>query len=200
MSLPPTADAVLVEAAQRGDVESYGELVERYGAVAHRTAFMLGAGDETADIVQNAFLKAFVALGRFRAGEPFRPWLLTIVANETRNHRRWLIRHRTVPLELLGDEVPLAHASTTSMEEVAEHRETSRLLRDAVQRLPQKQRDVVVCRYLLDLSEQETAQVLGIPTGTVKSRLSRALASLEATLGAGTTLGRRLMGEEYSGA
>lgn len=175
-------DSALVEAARNGDVESYGLLVERYEAVAHRTAFMLGAGDDTADVVQDAFVKAYLALDRFRVHEPFRPWLLTIVANETRNRWRWSSRHRTVPLSLIGDN--LRQASPPTPEQVAEDQETSRSLRDAVQALPRPQRDVIVCRYLLDLSEQDTAQVLGVPRGTVKSRLSRGLRALETALGA----------------
>jgi RNA polymerase sigma-70 factor (ECF subfamily) len=173
-------DAALVEAARSGDVASYGLLVERYQSVAHRTAFALGAGDDTADVVQEAFVKAYLALDRFRVTEPFQPWLLRIVVNETRNRWRWVSRHRTVPLPLVGDD---PSAAEPGPEQIAEDQETSRLLRDALVGLPARQREVVVCRYLLDLSERETAQILGIPGGTVKSRLSRALAALQAALG-----------------
>jgi RNA polymerase sigma factor (sigma-70 family) len=172
-------DAALVEAARGGDVASYRRLVERFQPVAHRTAFALGAGEETADVVQEAFVKAFLALGRFRVGEPFRPWLLAIVVNETRNRWRWSHRHPTVPLPLVGEDMS---SSDRTPEQTAEDRETSRLLRDAVVALPTRQREVVVCRYLLDLSERETSQVLGIPGGTVKSRLSRGLAALREVL------------------
>jgi RNA polymerase sigma-70 factor (ECF subfamily) len=130
--------------------------------------------------VQEAFVKAYLALDRFRVTEPFRPWLLRIVVNETRNRWRWMSRHRTVPLPLVGDD--LAAAAPTP-EQAAEDREKSRLLRDALVALPPRQREVVVCRYLLDLSERDTAQILEIPSGTVKSRLSRALAALQAALG-----------------
>lgn len=174
-------DTVLVEAARGGDVASYGQLVERYEAVAHRTAYMLGAGDETADVVQEAFMKAYLALPRFRSGEPFRPWLLTIVANLVRNRHRWHRTHRAVPLALLGDDVE--QPADRSPERLAEDAETSRQLRDAMWRLPAGQRDVVACRYLLDMSEEDTARVLAVPRGTVKSRLSRALRALEDRLG-----------------
>ena len=190
-------DSALVEAARNGDVESYGRLVERYESVAHRTAYTLGAGDHTADVVQDAFMKAYAALDRFDVKAPFRPWLLTIVANETRNRWRWSSRHRTVPLALLGDHLP--QASAGSPHEIAEHRETSRMLRDAVNALPPRQREVIVCRYLLDLSEQDTAQVLRIPEGTVKSRLSRGLRALGQELGAGATA-RGSAEQEPSGA
>jgi RNA polymerase sigma factor (sigma-70 family) len=176
-------DSTLVEAARDGDVESYGRLVERYQAAAHRTAFALGARDDTEDVVQEAFVKAFLALGRFRATEPFRPWLLKIVVNEVRNRWRWRVRHRTVVLPLVGEELP---SPAGSPEQAAEEQETIRSLRDAVVALPSHQREVVVCRYLLELSEAETAHVLGIPGGTVKSRLSRGLAALQAALSSTT--------------
>jgi RNA polymerase sigma factor (sigma-70 family) len=172
-------DAALIEAARNGDVASYGQLVERYQAVAHRTAFALGAGDDTADVVQEALVKAYLALGRFRVTEPFRPWLLRIVVNEARNRWRWYSRHRTVPLPLIGEEVS---SPARTPEQVAEEREAIRSLRDALVALPRHQRDVVACRYLLDMSEEETAHVLGIPNGTVKSRLSRGVAALQAVL------------------
>jgi RNA polymerase sigma factor (sigma-70 family) len=172
-------DSALVRAAQNGDVASYGRLVERHEVVAHRTAFLLGARDETEDVVQDAFVKAYLALSRFRPDEPFRPWLLTIVANETRNKRRWSARHRSVPLSLVGE--TLSDRAPTP-EVLAEQRATACALRDAIARLARPQREVVTCRYLLDLSEEETAQVLDVPRGTVKSRLSRGLDALRAAL------------------
>jgi RNA polymerase sigma-70 factor (ECF subfamily) len=173
-------DAVLIAATLRGDAESYGRLVGRHQAIAHRTAWLLGAGTDTEDVVQEAFVKAYLALHRFRLEEPFMPWLLTIVANETRNRWRWFSRHRTVSLSLVYDDEPRVPGQST--EQVVEGRETTQWLRDAVERLPAKQREVVTCRYLLELSERETAQVLGVPPGTVKSRLSRALRTLEDAL------------------
>ena len=183
MAEAAATDAALIEAAQNGDVASYGKLVERYQAVAHRTAFALGAGDDTADVVQEAFVKAYLALGRFRVAEPFRPWLLRIVVNEARNRWRWHARHRTVALPLVGEELS---SPDQTPEQVAEEHETIRSLRHAVVDLPRHQRDVITCRYLLDLTETETAQVLRIPRGTVKSRLSRGLAALQAVLGPAT--------------
>ncbi len=173
-------DSALIAAALEGDTESYGRLVRRHEAIAHRTAWLLGAGPDTEDVVQEAFVKAYLALGRFRTDEPFVPWLLTIVANETRNRWRRFSRHRTVSLTLSSDADHAMPGPTP--EQVAEGRESTRVLRDALQGLPTRQREAVTCRYLLELSERETAQVLGVPTGTVKSRLSRGLRSLAAAL------------------
>ena len=173
-------DATLVEAARNGDVASYGQLVERYEAAAHRTAFALGAGDDTADVVQEAFVKAYLALGRFRVSEPFRPWLLKIVVNETRNRWRWYSRDTgQCPCRWSLKSRPHLFGRRNKSP-----RRTKRIrsLRDALAALPRHQRDVITCRYLLDLTEDETAQVLRIPNGTVKSRLSRGLAALQAVL------------------
>lgn len=71
-----------------GESAAFAVLVRRYGGIARRTAAVLGAGADTDDVVQEAFVKAYGALGTFRDGAPFRPWLLRIVANETRNARR----------------------------------------------------------------------------------------------------------------
>jgi len=84
-----------------------------------------------------------------------------------------------VPLPLVAQE-PASPVRTPEI--VAEENEKIRSLRDALAALPRHQRDVVTCRYLLDLTEHETAQVLRIPNGTVKSRLSRGLAALQAML------------------
>ncbi len=140
--------------------------------MAVRTAVLLGAGADAEDVVQEALVKAYRSLHRFRAGASFRPWLLRIVANETRNHHRSAVRRGAreravaLPDTLLGPE-----------DEVADRERKARLLA-AVAALPERLRVVVTCRYLLDLSEAETATTLGLPKGTVKSRLNRGLARL----------------------
>ena len=148
-------------------------LVARYTLRAHRAAFLLGAGQEADDVVQEAFVKAFRHLPRFRLGEPFGPWLLRIVANETRNLTR--SRRRRAALELrLGTADADGTATGAPIDQVlaAERRA---VLVAAVNALPGRQRQVLVCRYFLDLSEAETAQVLAWPLGSVKSRTWRAL-------------------------
>jgi RNA polymerase sigma factor (sigma-70 family) len=177
---PPLDDAELVRRAQRGEVDSYGELVRRYQGIAHRTAHLITGGSADAeDAAQAAFVKAYYALGRFQADRPFRPWLLRIVANEAKNRRRWLSRHAA--LELVEAEAPPEEASP---ETAAEEWERRRILLGAVNGLRHEDREVIACRYFLDLSEAETAQVLGVARGTVKSRLSRALVRLRTALAA----------------
>ncbi|MDH2427074.1 RNA polymerase sigma factor [Sphaerisporangium sp. TRM90804] len=150
-------------------------LVTRYSAVAHRTAALLGAGDEAEDVVQEAFVKAFRHLKGFRREAAFRPWLLRIVANEThtltraRGRRADLVTKAGAQPETRVPDDPEGVAITTDRR--------TRLLQ-AVQGLPEREREAVVCRYFLQLSEAETAEVLGWPLGTVKSRTFRGLARL----------------------
>ena len=125
-------------------------------------------------------MKAYRALGTFRAGNAFRPWLLRIVANETRNlHRTW--RRRT-SLELRAAIQPDETDQTPSPEQVAVAADTNAVLLVAINAMPERDRLVLTCRYFLDLSDAETAQLLDWPRGSVKSRLSRALAKLRRTL------------------
>ena len=151
-------------------------LVARYSASAHRAAAFFGAGADAADIVQDAFVKAFRALDQFREGSAFRPWLLRIVLNETKNAVRG--RRRREALALRALDMPLVpDPAARAVEE-----ERRRDLLAAIRRLREEERAVVLCRYFLELSEQETADALDVALGTVKSRTSRALAELRARL------------------
>ena len=145
--------------------------------IAFRTAFLIARDPSDAEeAAQDGFVKAYRALGRFRRGAPFRPWLLQIVANEARNRRRSAGRRANLALRLAdearpGDAVPSPEAELLSGDRRAE-------LLAAVEGLREEERLVVSCRFFLGLSEDETAQTLGLKVGTVKSRTSRALAQL----------------------
>jgi RNA polymerase sigma-70 factor, ECF subfamily len=169
-----------VARARTGDLDAYGVLVARYTASAHRTASLLGAADDADDVVQEAFVKAFNQLSRYRGESGFRPWLLAIVANETRNLHRSRRRREGLALRAAttGGREPVDPADSAV---AAERRQ--RLL-DQIQKLDRRDREVLVCRFLLDLSEAETAVTLRVPKGTVKSRTARALAKLRDRLGA----------------
>ncbi|GAA2364859.1 hypothetical protein GCM10010246_66610 [Streptomyces cuspidosporus] len=186
-----------------GDTEAYAELMRAHAPIAHRTAVLLGAGADAEDVVQDAFVKAYLALGGFREGAAFRPWLLRIVANETSNALRSARRMRTADREaaaLGGAEPAIPDCADPAVAALADERRAELLA--ALDQLSEPQRRVVTYRYLLDLDEAETAQALGWPRGTVKSRLSRALRRLELLLGAGWTAeeeGRRDRGGQGSG-
>jgi RNA polymerase sigma factor (sigma-70 family) len=157
-------------------------LVARYTLRAHRAAWLLGAGEDADDVVQESFVKAFRSLPRFRPGEPFAPWLLSIVANETKNLLRSRHRRNALALRLSALE-PGSAAPDTPFDEAVAGERRSRLLA-AVNELPDRERQALVCRYFLDLSEAETARVLHWPLGTVKSRTSRALGRLRGLVAA----------------
>jgi RNA polymerase sigma-70 factor (ECF subfamily) len=178
----PLDEPELIARAQRGDATAYEELVHAYQGIAFRTAYLLtGGAAEAEEAAQEGFVKAWRALGRFRPGAPFRPWLLRIVANEAHNRRRSAGRRSQLALRAAaelpsGDAAPSPEAALLG----AERREE---LVAALNRLSDADRETLALRYFLDLSEAETAAALGVRPGTVKSRLSRALERLRAELG-----------------
>jgi RNA polymerase sigma factor (sigma-70 family) len=146
-----------------------------------RTAYLVAPEADAADAVQDAFVKAYGALARFRDGAPIRPWLLRIVANEARNRRRSADRRAGLALRA---------AVATPRDELAPSPESAVLagetrgqLLAALGRLRDEEREVIGARYFLGLSEAETAESLAIPAGTVKSRTARALGHLRVALG-----------------
>jgi RNA polymerase sigma-70 factor, ECF subfamily len=177
----PLDERSLVARAKRGDVAAYEKLVQIHQTIAFRTAWLItGSEADAEEAAQDAFLKAYRALGRFREGAPLRPWLLKIVSNEARNRRAasgrrerlWL---RAVEERREGDAVPSPEAALLDAERRAE-------LLAAIVRLREEDSAVIACRHLLELSEAETASALGWRRGTVKSRLARALGRLRREL------------------
>ena len=175
----PTDDVALFTRAQRGETAAYEEIVQRYQQMAFRTAYVItGSAADAEDATQEAFVKAYRALASFRLGAEPRPWLLRIVANEARNRVRSRGRRQQVELRLAGSFRPGGAAPSPEAATVAAE-DTKRLLR-FVNELSEEDRLVIAHRYFLELSGEETAAALGIPEGTVKSRLSRALGRLRA--------------------
>ena len=162
-------------------MDAYATLVRAYQPMAIRVAHVIcGAATDAEDAVQDAFVKAHRALGRHRDGTPFRPWVLAIVANEARNRRRSSGRRTRYELALIEDRASGGAAPSPEAAVLAD--EARAQLLAAVAALPTRQRDVVACRYLLALSEAETAVVLGLADGTVKSRLALGLGRLRTML------------------
>ena len=154
--------------------------MRRYQDVAMRTAYLVAPEADAADAVQDAFVKAYAALPRFREGAPIKPWLLRIVANEGRNRRRSAARRAGLAERASVAASREAVAASPESEILAA--ETRSTLRAALRRLRDDDREVIGARYLLDLSESETAEALGLRKGTVKSRTSRALGRLRLVL------------------
>ena len=190
----PLDDTALVERARNGDVNAYETLVQHYQELAFRVAYQVtGDAADAEDAAQEAFVNAYYALGRFRPGAPFRPWLLRIVANEARNrrmaaHRRTVLAQRAQVAQTSGEAAP-------SPEAAAEADEFRATLVASLRRLRDDDRLILAYRLFFDLSEAEMAEALKCPKGTVKSRLSRALGRLRAVLPADLRLPAAAAGE-----
>ena len=182
----PSEDATLAARARDGDVGAFEELAARYRDIAFRVAWLVvrNRGDAE-DAVQDAFVKAYYAMPRFRPGAPFRPWILRIVANEARNRGRSASRREGLVARIAASEA--AEAVPSPERAVLERAEAEALL-SSLERLPERDRLVLAYRFLFELSEAETAEVLGVRPGTVKSRLSRALVRLRAEVATSTSL------------
>ena len=207
MESRPLDEETVVARAKRGDATAYEELVRMHQGIAFRVALVAaGDPDDARDAVQDAFVKAYGALGRFRDGAPFRPWLLQIVANEARNRRRSAGRRAGLALRagavVAGGAAPAPPPPPRAAARGARGgggrggapppppppptalaHERRDVLVDGLARLDERDREVLVHRFLLELGEEETAAVLGVRRGTVKSRTSRALERLRALVG-----------------
>jgi RNA polymerase sigma factor (sigma-70 family) len=172
----PRSEQELVLRSQHGDVRAFEQLIEPHREVMFRVAYLIvrNAADAE-DAAQDALIKAWRAVGRFRREAPVRPWLLTIAANEARNRRRAAGRRERLALRAAAS--PSGEAAPSPEELTVAAAERRRLL-EALEQLPEGQRLVLECRYLLSLSEEETAAALHIRRGTVKSRAARAIEEL----------------------
>jgi RNA polymerase sigma-70 factor (ECF subfamily) len=168
-------EADLVARARLGDEEAWLALVDMHGQPIFRLAYLLtGDADDAADVAQETLLRAFRHLHRFDASRPLQPWLLRIARNLAYNRRR-SIRRFVAALRRWQTQRPQdtePPAASTAHDAVWQ----------ALQGLDAKDRDVIYLRYFSELSVAETAVVLGVAEGTVKSRLARALARMRAAL------------------
>ena len=168
------SDDELVRRARAGEQAAFGELVRRHQDAALRLAAgVCGSPEEARDIVQDAFVKGYRSLGRFRGDAPVRSWLLRIVANEAKNEIRGRSRRRDREHRHERLHVVAADADPVG-ERVAAAAEASELL-DLLAQLDERDREVLACRFVAGLGEAETAATLDVPLGTVKSRTARAL-------------------------
>ena len=183
-----TCEAELIESAAHGDQEAFRHLWENHHAVAMAAALRLCHQRALAEeITQGAFLLAWRGLPRFQKGNPFRPWLMRIlyrhaldVMEKQRAYQRPLSLDHVIEPEVPSDSGSFMQ-QTDLQEQVAQREE----VRQALARLDAEQRRVIALRYGADLTEVDIAQALGLPVGTVKSRLNRARARLRVLLNDG---------------
>ena len=178
MSVSPS-DAELIARAREGDDRAFQALVERYeGAVAATAIGMLGDGDDADDVGQETFIRFHRALGSFRGESSLKTYLVHIAMNLSLNALRR--RRRLLARFVSRDETEIdAPAPSPGPDGEVDALELRAFVRAAVARLHEKHRAVVVLRMFQDCSTKETARILGVPEGTVLSRLSRAMKELE---------------------
>jgi len=184
-------DAGFVARSRQGDMDAFTALVRKHQKKMLNTAYrMIGDYDEACDVVQEAFLSAYRAIGNFRGEARFSTWLCGIVLNHARNHlKQKAVRFRNEAISLdESADVPDGNLSNpgTSREESIVERLEKRELAAAVQAcigtLEGEQREVLVLRDIQEYSYEEIGAMLKLPEGTVKSRLFRARNALKGSL------------------
>ncbi len=170
------SDSALVSACQRGDREAFDRLVERYQREIYRLCYRyVNQHEDANDLAQEAFLKAWRAIGRFRGESAFSTWLYRIAVNACLNHRA----ARRPATQELPDNLPDPERGAEAR---AVRRDEARRVREAVSRLPQKQRATLILKVYQELTHEQVAEVLGSSVGTVKSNLFHALGNLRRLL------------------
>lgn len=181
--MEPGEEADRLRESQQGDPRAFGRIVRSYQRAVYRVAYSLtrNAGDAD-DVTQETFLRAWKAIGRFRAGEPLYPWLARIAMNAAFSLLRSRRRRPETALEPLV-EAGLQWAGGDDPAENAAAGERDERLARAFAALSEEHRAVLALRVVEDLSYDEIARTLRVPVGTVMSRLSRARAELRSRLG-----------------
>ena len=169
-------DSLLVDAARRGDVDAFEVLVRRYQEPVYRVALrMLGSESDAQDAGQEAFIRAWRSLARFRGDSAFATWLYRIVTNRCLN-----VLAARRPVESLTEAHPDPGADPAT---IAEHRERFRAVADSILALPAEQRAALVLREFQGLAYEEVAEVLGVSPAAVKGRIHRARLGVAERLG-----------------
>jgi len=174
-----SSDQVLIDRARAGDDRAFRDLVERHEPrVAATVVGMLGSGDEAEDVGQETFIRLYRSLDRFRGESSLGTYLTRIAINLSLTALKK--RKRRISRFVSQDETErdLPEASWDPRGEL-ERKEDVRRVREAVERLAPNHRAVVVLRMIDGYSTRETSEILGIPGGTVMSRLARAMERLE---------------------
>lgn len=168
----------LIRRSQAGDWNAFEQLLERYRTALARTAYLATRDRESVhDVIQETVLQIWRDLPSYRPYGSFRAWTLKILLNKARKHYRKK-RVNTVALEAAAE----ISGDTDGPEEIVERLEQTRDLKQALDQLTTDHREVLVLRFYNELTIPEIAMTLGCAQGTVKSRLSRALKSLEQAL------------------
>jgi RNA polymerase sigma-70 factor (ECF subfamily) len=185
-------EQVLIRRVQAGDAEAFYQLVRPYERAVFLAAVAIVKNDADAEeVAQEAVLKAFKALGRFRQEAKFSTWLIQIAINEAKMRLRKDRRHLYESIDQgqpndEGDYIPKDFADWREIPSQAlERRELRDALAKALESLPEKYREILILRDVNHLSITETAQILGLSEANVKTRLSRARLQMRDALASG---------------
>lgn len=172
-------EILLISRARGGDREAFGALVEQYRDNVYRLAYrMCGNAYDADEAAQEAFVAAWRALPNFRGDAKFSTWLYRLTTNAAIDVMRREKRHKAV-----GDGEMMEVADTSnSPQETVERTEQQEAVQRALATLSAEYREVLLLRYMEELDYAEIAEVLKLPSGTVKSRINRAKAALKTAL------------------
>jgi RNA polymerase sigma-70 factor (ECF subfamily) len=188
VSLSKEEERRLITRSQRGDLDAFDALVRAYERPVYNLAYrMTGNYDDANDVAAEAFVRVFNAIGRFRGDSAFSTWMYRIATNVFLDERK---RRRAHPQVSLDDEIDTEGTSVQRQIEdsapgpgaLAEEQERRRILDDAIQKLPDFQREMITMYHVLNMSYDEIGEITGAPIGTVKSRLNRARLALRDAL------------------
>ena len=178
-----SSDEELVEACQAGEASAFDVLVARWEDRIRGAAYrFLGSEEEARDVAQEAFLKAYRALGSFKREARFSSWLYQIATNLCRDRLRRRRTRSAVSLEELEEAGPVIVETRPGAHELLQQLDLARAVRRAVHALPEEQREVVILKEYQGLTFLEIAQSLDLPISTVKTRLYRGLGQLRLRL------------------
>lgn len=183
---PATTDDQLVARTLDGDVGAFNDLVNRWEGSLYGFVYRyLGDAEEARDICQEAFVRAYTNLDRFRGQAKFSSWLYQIALNLCRSEFRRRGSRPEVSLEAQQEDhhLQLVPDDAVRPDEVAINSERGRVLHEALTKLPEKQRTVILLKQYHGMKFREIAEILDAPESTVKSRLYHGLDSLARTLG-----------------
>lgn len=162
----------IIKKCKQKDISAQSILYEKYSKQVYRTAYILTKSKTLAeDITQETFIRAFSKINLFKEGKSFNSWLYTITLNVSKNilkRQKWV--NFFCPLE---ENEPSGDYNT--LEFTYEHKERDRLMKEVIDRLPFKQKEVIILKYYNNFSQEEISDILAIPVGTVKSRIHTGL-------------------------
>lgn len=186
LAAPAPLERALLDGCRQGDPQAFARLVALHERlVFNLAARLLGDLEEARDVSQEVFLQVFRTLSGFQGRSSFKTWIYRIAVNQCHNRRRWWKRRRRgqqVSLEVLAPADEARLGSPCAPDQEYERGERSRDVQRALQAVPFAQRTVLLLREVEGLSCEQVAEALGVPVGTVKSRLSRAREALRREL------------------